>query len=104
MNEYLNWIDGVTPNTNEKAVVTRMRSVNGVHAIEVVGGQYRGATLNGFFELVNPPAVKLPGRVLVRCAWFGVTPSTTYPQLDISNAKVIQRSNYSGQVADDIST
>lgn len=103
MNEYPDWDDDNTPHTDDKAKVNKTRAVTNVNAIEVRGGKYRGATLDGVFELVNPPAAKLPGRVLVRCSWFGVTPPTTYPQLDISGATVINKPNYSGQVVDDIS-
>lgn len=104
MNEFPNWVDGVTPHTNEHATVKSTRAISGVHAINVVGGKYRGATLNGIFELVNPPTAKLAGRVLVRCSWFGVTPPTTYPQLDITNATVKHIANYTGQVVHDIGT
>ena len=103
MNEYPDWDDDRTPHTNKKAKVKKTRAVTNVYAIKVSGGKYRGATLDGMFELVNPPTAKLPGRVLIRCSWFGVTPPTTYPQLDISSATVIHKSNYSGQVVDDIS-
>lgn len=103
MNEYPDWIDGVTPHTDTRAIITKTRNVNDVYAIEVEGGKYRNAELDGVFELVNPPTAKLPGRVLVRCSWFGVTPRTTYPQLDISAAKVTRIDNFTGEAADDIS-
>ncbi len=103
MNEYPDWDGDKTPHTNDKAEVTKTRAATNIDAIEVRGGKYRGATLDGVFELVNPPTAKPPGRVLVRCSWFGVTPPTTYPQLDISGATVIKKLNYSGQVVDDIS-
>jgi hypothetical protein len=103
MNEYLDWDSQKTPHTNDKARVIKTRNVTDVYAIEVIGGKYRAASLDGVFELVNPPTAKLPGRVLVRCSWFGVTPPTTYPQLDISSATVIQKPHYTGQVVDDIS-
>jgi hypothetical protein len=103
MNEYPKWVHGVTPGTNYKARVIRTRHVNSVSAIEVTGGKYRGATLNGVFEVADG-AAKLPGRILVRCAWFGVTPQTTYPQLDVSLATLKKLANYSGPVADNIGT
>lgn len=103
MNEYPDWDDGRTPHTNDKAKVKKTRAVTNVYAIEVSDGKYRGATLDGMFELVNPPTAKLSGRVLIRCSWFGVTPPTTYPQLDISSATVKHKPSYSGQVVDDIS-
>lgn len=104
MNEYPNWDHGVTPNTNNKAKIIRTRHVHSVSAIEVTGGKYRGATLDGVFEVVSSDAAKLPGRILVRCAWFGVTPPTTYPQLDVSSASIKKLPNYSGIVADNIGT
>jgi len=103
MNEYSNWDSEKTPNTHQKAKVTKTRNVTDVYAIKVTGAKYRSATLDGVFELVNPPTAKLPGRVVIRCSWFGVTPPTTYPQLDISSATVIRKPNYTGEVADDIS-
>jgi hypothetical protein len=103
MNEYPDWDKDKTPNTHKKARVTKTRNVADVYAIEVIGGKYRSATLDGFFELVDFPAAKLPGRVVVRCSWFGVTPPTTYPQLDISRATVSHKPNFTGKVVDDIS-
>jgi hypothetical protein len=94
MNEYPDWVLEVTPHTNEKATVKSTRTVSGVYAIDVVGGKYRGATLNGIFEVVNSTTATLPGRILVRCSWFGVTPPTTYPQLDVKNATVKHVPNY----------
>lgn len=102
MNEYPNW-DSKSPHTHEEAKVTKTRDVADVYAIKVTGAKYRLATLDGVFELVNPPTTELPGRVTVRCSWFGVTPPTTYPKLLISGATVIREPNYTGKVADDIS-
>lgn len=103
MNEYPDWIKGKTPHTDKDAKPVKFRDVHKKTAIEVKGGSYRNALLDGIFELVNPPQAELPGRLLVRCAWFGVTPPTTYPQLDVSNATVKRIiENYSGKVVDDI--
>lgn len=102
MNEYQNWEHGITPNINGKAKVIRTRHVKNVSAIEVKGGKYRGATLDGVFELVSGETAKLRGRKLIRCAWFEVTPPTTYPQLDVSSATLKELANYSGIVADNI--
>jgi hypothetical protein len=103
MNEYPDWIKGKTPHTDKTAKVTKYRNVENKTVIVVSYGQYRNATLEGVFELVKPPATKLPGRILVRCSWFGVTPPTTYPQLDISKATKKQiLENYTGVVVDNI--
>ena len=92
---------GVAPDIAPNARVIKCRVVSGVDAIEVVGGKYRAALVNGVFELVNPPA-SLPGRVKVRCSWFEVTPPTTCPNIDISDAKVKRYPGYTGKVADNI--
>jgi len=99
---YPNWKVGVTPDTAPNARVIACREVSGIDAIEVIGGKYRQALLNGVFELVNPSTSSLPGRVKVRCSWFGVTPPTTCPQIDISNADVKRLPNYTGKVVDNI--
>lgn len=102
MNEFPDWLDGVTPKTNINARVIATRSATDVNAIEIVGGKYRGATLSDIFELVNPPTAELPRRVPVRCSWFGVTPPNTYPKIDLSKATVKILRKYSGQVVHNI--
>ena len=103
MNEYPDWDKDKTPHTHKKAKVTKRRNVTDVYAIEVTGAKYRSATLDGVFEVVDSPTAKLPGRVVVRCSWFGVTPPTTYPQLNISSATINHDPNFTGEVVDDIS-
>ena len=105
MCDYSNWILGVTPDTNPNAEVIDSRSVTGASVIEVVGGKYREARLNGVFELVDgiPRYHAGKKKMEVRCAWFGVRPRTRYPYLDISEAEVVRRDdNYSGEVANNI--
>lgn len=103
MNEYPDWNKKTTPHTDKSAKPIKFREVKNKTVIEVKHGNYRGAMLNGIFELVNPPQAQLSGRLLVRCSWFGVTAPTTYPQLDISKSthKLIIE-NYTGKVVDDI--
>lgn len=102
MNEYPDWIEGVTPRTDDKAKVTKCRHVRGVKALMVAGGRYREAKLDGVFEIVDGYEANLDGRILIRCAWFGVTPPQTYPQLSVDDAQVIMLPDYTGCVADDI--
>jgi hypothetical protein len=103
MNEYPDWNDGVTPHTHTHARITRYKNVKNADVIEVVNARYRNATLTGKFQLAKPPTAKLPGRLQIRCSWFGVTPRTTYPQLSIAGVKYKRISGYNGKVADDIS-
>jgi len=103
MNEYPNWKDGKTPHTCKSATITKFKRVRNADILEVKNAKYRNATLSGKFLLAKPPTAKLPGRLQIRCSWFGVTPPTTYPQLSlVGKTKVIK--NYTGNdVADDIS-
>jgi len=102
MNEYPDWNYGITPHTCNTASVRKWKNVKNADVIEVKNAKYRNATLHGFFLLAKPPIAKLPGRLQVRCSWFGVTPPTTYPQLNLAGATYTIHKNYSGQVADDI--
>ena len=103
MNEYPDWKDSVTPHTSKSATVTKYKHVQNADVIEVKNAKYRNATLSCKFHLARPPTAKLPGRLQIRCSWFGVTPPTTYPQLSLKGAKYKILQNYSGDVADDIS-
>jgi hypothetical protein len=104
MNNYQNWIKGKTPHTCKNATIKKLKSVKDAEVIEVQNAKYRNATLSGIFLLDNTSKTVLPGRVKVNCSWFGVTPPTTYPQIDLTNAQSAVISNYTGNVADDIST
>lgn len=102
MNEYPNWIKGITPMTEERARVTKKRFAKNVKAVKVSGGEYRKAILNDIFEVadMNP---RRKNRIVVKCSWFGVTPPNIYPQLDISNGRFQYLENYTGEVVDNIS-
>jgi len=110
MNEYPDWKDN-TPHTDSKATITKLRKVSKKRVIEVKGALYRSAMLSGIFELENQDSTKedikyLPSgkqRVKVICAWHGVTPKTTYPNLTINNASIKFVENYTGTVVDNIS-
>ncbi len=110
MSEYPVWRDN-TPHTDYKAKITKLRKVSKKRIIEVKGALYRGATVSGTFELENQNPTKedikyLPSgkqRVKVICAWHGVTPPTTYPNLTINHASIKIIENYTGTVADNIS-
>ncbi|MFZ5453998.1 MAG: hypothetical protein ACOZF2_19280 [Thermodesulfobacteriota bacterium] len=110
METYEDWKQGITPNTNYSAKIRSVRNVSNVRVIEVEGAMYRGAYLKGIFELENKlknddPVIAQPSgkrKVKVVCAWYGVKPPTTFPQLDITNAKYNIVENYSGEVADNI--
>ena len=88
----------------KKAKVINTVYLENVRAIEVSGGRYRGATLDGVFEIVNEAPVSPAGKVKVKvcCSWFGVIPKTTYPNLDITNASTRIINNYTGEVVDNI--
>lgn len=94
MKNYPNWKKGETPDTDPKAIIINCKNVNGVEAIEVVGGKHRGASLDGIFEVVKPSTTNKNGKVQIEvcCAWYGVKPPTIYPQLDITDADVKRRS------------
>lgn len=72
---------------------------------------YRNAPLSGIFELENqdryadPIEIKPKGKVLAKviCAWHGVVPPTTYPQLNLTSANYTVINNYTGEVVDNIS-
>ena len=110
MNEYRDWKDN-TPHTDTKAKITKLRNVIKKRVIEVKGALYRNAIISGVFELENQSLRKedikyLPSgkqRVKVICAWHGVTPPTTYPQLTINDASIKIIENFTGTVADNIS-
>src|SRR5687768_13843642 len=109
MRIYPDWTDG-TPRTHPNATISRYRTVRGTRVIRVKGASYRNAALSGIFEVENqfdrdPIQTKPSGKSKVKivCAWFGVIPTTTYPQLDITDAKYTIIKSYSGQVADNIS-
>ena len=111
METYENWKQGITPHTDYNAKVRSFRKVSNVRAVEVEGAIYRGAYLKGIFEIEiqlkndDPVIIKPSGKrkIKVICAWYGVKPPTTFPQLDITNAKYNIIENYSGEVTDNIS-
>jgi hypothetical protein len=104
MSDYPKWDVENTPHTCEQATVTKLRQVTGADVLKVTGAMYRGAVLDGIFELAKPYSSELPGRVKIRCGWFGVNPPTTEPQLLISTCtSCVRISKYCGEVADDIS-
>lgn len=104
MCNYGSWDPDNTPNTCKQAKVTKLRQVSNADVIKVTGARYRSAVLDGIFELAKPYNSELPGRVKIRCGWFGVNPPTTEPQLLISTCtSCVRVPKYSGEVADNIS-
>jgi len=101
MKNYPNWKKGGTPDTDPNAKVIAKKKVDGVEAIKVVGGKYRGASLDGIFEVVKPSTTDKNGKVQIEvcCAWHGVKPPNNYPQLDITDADVKRLPNHT---ADDV--
>jgi hypothetical protein len=63
---------------------------------------------DGTFELEDqsddPIKVTPKGKSYAKviCAWYGVTPDTEFPGLDLSYAKYELISGFSGEVVDDI--
>jgi hypothetical protein len=105
---YPPWGDD-TPNTNPNAIVSRRRSVQKVRAIWVKNASYRSATFTDIFELADQnrtdPIEMTPSgkrRVEVVCAWHGVKPPNTYPQLALMDGCYTILDGYTGEVADNI--
>lgn len=106
MGRYPKWKDGIK-RTEFRGRVTKWREVKSVRVIQVKNASYRNAVLNDLFQLeqVNGDPIYIYRgwpRVKVICSWYGVIPPTTYPQIDLSNARYQIIENYSGHVADDI--
>lgn len=106
---YPDWMDD-TPNVDASAKISRSRRVANARVIRVENASYRRASLTGVLELedqsgFDPIETKPSGKRKVRviCAWHGVIPPTTYPQVDVTNAKCEILDHYTGQVADNIS-
>ena len=109
MKEYPIWTEE-TPHTDPKARIKRYRVVTCVRVIKVKNASYRSAPLNAVFELENqnknehPIDIKPSGKVVAKvvCAWHGVVPPTTYPQLNLTVANYTILDDYTGEVADNI--
>jgi len=110
MRKYPVWIEGETPHTDPKARIKHFREVTNVRAIKVENASYRNAPLSAVFELENqnknehPIDIKPSGKVVAKviCAWHGVVPPTTYPQLILTVADYTILDDYTGKVADNI--
>jgi hypothetical protein len=105
------WQLGITPNTDPEAKPNKFRQVNYVRAIVLRNASYRKAIFDGIFELENqnieddPIKIVCHGKlkVKVKCAWHGVKPDNTYPNIDLTNARKFKiLENYSGYVVDNI--
>jgi len=75
------------PNTNSKAVISKLRKIKGKLAIEVTKAQIRNAQVSGVFELANS---EMPFRIKkgeltveVVCLWHGKKPKTTWTHLTL---------------------
>ncbi len=106
MGKYPKWKDGIK-HTEPRGRIMKWRKVNSVRAIKVNNASYRNALFSDVFQLaqgVGDPIYIYRGdpRVKVICSWYGVIPPTTYPQINLANARYQIIENYSGSVADDI--
>ena len=106
MGKYPKWKDGIK-HTDPRARITKWRNEESVRVIEVYNASYRNAVFSDVFQLeqgVGDPIYIYRGdpRVKVVCSWYYVIPSTTYPQINLANARYQIIENYSGLVADNI--
>jgi hypothetical protein len=109
MGPYPSWNHGVTPRTDPAARVRKHRAVQHRHVIRVTNASYRSAVFDGVFDLEeqggsDPIRVTPKGKSYARvvCAWYGVTPDTEFPGIDLSSAEYELLADFSGDVVDDI--
>jgi len=104
MSDYPRWSN--QPHTDKRAGPARYRQCEGIRAIRVQAGTYRGCLpINGLFEVVTDPRVvrgKL--RVEVRCSWHGAKPLTCFPNLVVEPNQYELFERFHGEVIDDIGT
>jgi predicted transcriptional regulator len=93
------------PNTNSKAVITKLRKVKDKLVIEVTKAHIRNAEVKGVFELANS---EMPFRIKkgvltveVICLWHGKKPKTTWTHLTLGK-KYELVAGYTGEVVANI--
>lgn len=89
------------PDTNPKAVISKLRKIKVKLAIEVTKAHIRSAQVSGVFELANsemPFRIK-KGKLTVEviCLWHGKKPKTTWTHLTLGK-KYELLTSYSGEV------
>jgi hypothetical protein len=100
------WDDKKCPRKDPDAKPKKTKTLSGVTVIRVKNANYRLATIEGVFAVVNGRDIKTSksGKHTkkVFCTWYGHSIISDYPELtlDPKNTEVIE--NYTGKVVVDI--
>ena len=100
------WDDKKCPRKDPDAKPKKTKNLSGVTVIRVKNANYRLATIEGVFAVVNGRDIKVSksGKHTkkVFCTWYGHSITSDYPELtlDPNHTEVIE--NYTGEVVVDI--
>ena len=100
------WDDKKCPRKDPNAKSKKTKNLSGVTVIHVKNANYRLATIEGVFAVVNGRDIKVSksGKHTkkVFCTWYGHSITSDYPELtlDPNHTEVIE--NYTGKVVVDI--
>lgn len=96
------WDDKKCPHKDRDAKPNKTKTLSGVTVIRVKNANYRLATIEGVFAVVNGRDIKVSrsGKHTkkVFCTWYGHSITSDYPELtlDPNHTEVIE--NYTGKV------